>query len=395
MNTNNLYALKGNNRQEFYAYDIGDNAWYTKESIPIDPYNKKKVNKGARLAYNKHSNPDIIYALKGNNTLELWAYDVDSNYWSPKSNVPFNPALVKKVKGGAGLVFMKQGSQHYLYLLKGNNTNEFYGYHCQADTWIKTLRQPPLGPDIKKYKDGSCMTVVEDDIYLLKGGAKFNEFYRYNTAEDSWFIMESIPKYNAITKKKTKVKDGGAMCYDGDSLIYAFKGGSQEFWAYNINQHTWSAKDTIPKGVLRKKVASGGSMCFADDKVYALKGNNTLELWCFNPAVGKSVELISENSVGQGFSPASSQANLKVCPTLFVVPNPFSNLTTIRYNVPVSGEVSIKLYNSTGKLISILLDETKSVGSYSLELRKDIPQGIYFLKYNNSTTTSETKLIVH
>ncbi len=389
-----MYGLKGNNTREFFAYDIGDDTWIIKESIPEDPFNRKRTNKGARLVYNKHSNPDMIYATKGNNTLEFWAYDVDSNAWSAKPSVPYNPAKVKKVKGGAALVFIKRGSQHYLYLLKGNNTREFYGYHCQEDTWIKSLDSAPIGPDNKRYKDGSCMTVVDDDIYLLKGGAKFNEFYRYNTAEDSWYTMESIPKYNTITRKKTKVKDGGALTYDGDSLIYAFKGGSQEFWVYNTLRNTWDEADTIPKGALKKKVGSGGSLAYADYKVYALKGNNCFEYWCYNPAVGMS------NVKYQMPNLAEQTANLQLTThqlknsSLTINPNPFSNQTTILYNVPVAGKVSIKLYNTTGKLVSILLNESKPAGSYLLKLNQNLPQGVYFIKYDNGTNTSETKVIV-
>ncbi|MEO0077298.1 MAG: MBL fold metallo-hydrolase, partial [candidate division WOR-3 bacterium] len=167
-----IYALKGNNTIEFYRYDVNSNFWQSLESIPVNPVNRKKVGKGAALTYNKFSNPNIIYATKGNNTLEFWAYDVTANVWSPKSAIP---AGMKNVKGGASIALIKQGNQTYVYLLKGNKTNEFYRYHCQANTWTD-VKQPPLGPDVKSYKDGSCITAGPNNkLYLLKGGAKFNE----------------------------------------------------------------------------------------------------------------------------------------------------------------------------------------------------------------------------
>ncbi|MCX8014929.1 MAG: hypothetical protein N2748_02815, partial [candidate division WOR-3 bacterium] len=164
---NKIYALKGNSTREFFVYNVNKDSWQNLDSIPVYPDNRKKVGKGGSLTYNKFSNPNIIYAIKGNNTLEFWAYNVDSNSWLPKANIP---AGTKKVKGGAGIAFVKKGNQTYVYLLKGNNTKEFYCYHCQANTWLTDLAQPPDGPDGKLYKDGSCITAGPNNkLYVLKG----------------------------------------------------------------------------------------------------------------------------------------------------------------------------------------------------------------------------------
>jgi hypothetical protein len=79
--------------------------------------------------------------------------------------------------------------------------------------------------------------------------------------------------------------------------------------------------------------------------------------------------------------------------TINVTPNPFSNLTTIRYTVPVSGKVSIKLYNATGRLIETLNNSYLNTGTYSTTL-SNISSGIYFLKYESNTDKAEVKLIV-
>ncbi len=393
-----IYGFKGNNRREFYAYDIGDDTWVVNESIPDDPTNRKRVNKGASLAYNKFTNPDYIYATKGNNTLELWRYDVTNNSWLPEPQVPCNPASVKKVKGGASLVFMKRGSQYYLYLLKGNNTREFYGYHCQQDTWMKTLDSAPFGTDYKRYRDGSCMAVGPDDkIYLLKGGAKYNEFYEYDASEDTWYILESIPRYNNITHKKTKVKDGAAICYNGDSLLYAFKGGnSQDFWEYNINQHKWTVQDTIPRGISRKKVSSGAALAFADSKVYALKGNNCLEFWCYDPEAAekskvKSQKLNCTEQTLQELKVSSVMSNDKI----EVVPNPINNNSMIKFNLKSSGQVKISLYNSIGQMKSILLERNCDAGSYSVPIKaKGLTAGVYYIKCNIGNKISTIRVVI-
>jgi len=69
-----------------------------------------------------------------------------------------------------------------------------------------------------------------------------------------------------------------------------------------------------------------------------------------------------------------------------ISPNPFTKLTTIRYAVPVSGKVSIRLYNTTGKLVETLINEYTNAGSHSLTIDNQtlkITRGVYFLRYED------------
>jgi hypothetical protein len=69
-------------------------------------------------------------------------------------------------------------------------------------------------------------------------------------------------------------------------------------------------------------------------------------------------------------------------------PNPFSSSTAIRYGIPQSsdGVVSIKVYNSSGSLVRVLLEETQRPGWHLLQWdgRNDrgglLPGGAYFCR---------------
>jgi len=364
-----VYAFKGNNTREFYVYYINNDSWENLETIPDYLIYRKRVGKGASLTYNKFSNPHRIYAIKGNNTLELWEYNVETNSWSYKSNAPLGPTN-KKLKGGAGIVFNKQGNQTYLYLLKGNNTNEFYCYHFQSDAWITNLEQAPLGINAKKFKDGSSITITPNNkIYALKGGAKYNEFYCYDIAQDTWVELESVPRYNPLTRKKTKVKDGAAICYnEDDNSIYAIKGGnSQDFWKYNIEQNIWSLLDTVPLWQYRKKIGSGGALVFANNKIYALKGNKTNEFWSYDPSFAPS------------FIINNDPQNLSICN--------LKNKISLQDNPT---PVFIQIYNTSGQLI-------KTVNGYynKKDLQTNLQPGIYFIRiYNQRHTFTEKSIII-
>jgi soluble P-type ATPase len=81
--------------------------------------------------------------------------------------------------------------------------------------------------------------------------------------------------------------------------------------------------------------------------------------------------------------------------SLDVKPNPFTKHTTVHYTVPISGKISLKLYNSIGRLIEIVNDIYLNAGIYTSTLStKSLAKGIYFLKYEDNTNQKEIKLIV-
>lgn len=66
-------------------------------------------------------------------------------------------------------------------------------------------------------------------------------------------------------------------------------------------------------------------------------------------------------------------------------PNPFNPSTTIGYEIPSDGIVSIKVFDITGKEIATLVNEFKQAGYHSVELNaSDLPGGIYLYRIEAS-----------
>ena len=64
-------------------------------------------------------------------------------------------------------------------------------------------------------------------------------------------------------------------------------------------------------------------------------------------------------------------------------PNPFNPKTIINFNIPISANVSLKVYDVLGNEVTTLIDEKKSPGNYSVEFDGSsfaggLPSGIYF-----------------
>jgi len=410
-----LYAFRGNRSNEFYKFIIGPAAdtWTLLnaiESIPFagkvvaDTYyitpQKKYPTKGASLCYDGENR---VYATKGGSTREFWAYNIVSDNWTKKHPAP----TIKGIKGGSSLVF----NRDTVYLLAGSvpkpESANFFAYVPSKDSWIVKAKSP-TGPYNKTWKDGSCLTTLDGIIYALKGGDnKQGYFYEYVPGTPgSWTQLESIPKIDTMTRPPSRIlkktctpKDGAAISAIENKVCAEKGGGSWQLWVYDIATNHWtqSVEDTIPRLNNKSYAKTGAGMASVDGKLYLMKGNNTPEFWQYIPSAEMSNVKGRKSKVGQGFSLATNQANLKVCPTISINPNPFTRQTVIQYTIPFSGKVSLKLYNSTGRLVETLIDEYQNTGSYSLKIdnwKLEISKGIYFLKYETSTDTKEIKLIV-
>jgi len=62
-------------------------------------------------------------------------------------------------------------------------------------------------------------------------------------------------------------------------------------------------------------------------------------------------------------------------------PNPFNPSTVIRYQLPVSGPVSLKVYDVTGRLIQVLADERQEAGDHTATFHaQNLASGVYYCR---------------
>ncbi|MGE5437678.1 MAG: T9SS type A sorting domain-containing protein [Syntrophothermus sp.] len=77
-------------------------------------------------------------------------------------------------------------------------------------------------------------------------------------------------------------------------------------------------------------------------------------------------------------------------------PNPFNPSTTITYQIPTNGFVTIKIYNVLGKEVKTLVSQDQNAGNYSVRFdARDLSSGVYFYQINvNNFTTSKKMLLL-
>ena len=73
-------------------------------------------------------------------------------------------------------------------------------------------------------------------------------------------------------------------------------------------------------------------------------------------------------------------------------PNPFNPTTTISYSIPMTSNVSLKIFNVLGKEVATLVNETKNAGNYSINFNAvGLSSGVYFYQLTTDNFTSTKK----
>jgi len=76
-------------------------------------------------------------------------------------------------------------------------------------------------------------------------------------------------------------------------------------------------------------------------------------------------------------------------------PNPFNPNTLIRYELPVSSTVQLKIYDILGKEIETLVNEKKSKGIHTVQFSpKNLPNGTYFYRLITENYTKTQKMVL-
>ena len=76
-------------------------------------------------------------------------------------------------------------------------------------------------------------------------------------------------------------------------------------------------------------------------------------------------------------------------------PNPFNPSTTIRYTLPVSGRVAMRVYNILGQAVATLVDGTQNAGTYEVSFNASaLSSGVYFYRIESGSFAAVRKMML-
>jgi hypothetical protein len=364
-----IWAIKGSGKPDFYYYDIANDTWVNRLSMVVTyrgwPYSNRTYRaprRGAAIAYAATSGPQgSVYGMPGNGTNYFWRYDIAKDSWyyphdsvyAQNNGVPYWQYIPLDIPGGPFGIRCKYGSDMAflngeVYVLKGTNTVEAYGFSHILNAWSETL-----------------------DMNTLYG-------YRYR-----------------------RVKNGGALTAEGNEL-YALKGGStQQFWHYNFAADSWKQNTDVPFAASGRhvKIKLGAALAGADSTVFCLKGSSSYEFWEYCPA-GDTIPLMAEYEPDrEGVMAGVTGLDLSK-PWLTAYPNPTRLGLNISYNLTSAAHTRLRVYDAAGKVVTDLWDATRSRGQYVTHWSglatngRQVPAGIYFIKLESGDTRLTQKLVI-
>ena len=95
----------------------------------------------------------------------------------------------------------------------------------------------------------------------------------------------------------------------------------------------------------------------------------------------------------------SNVIEVKVIPTEYLLsqnyPNPFNSSSIIKYSIPKSSQVTLKIFNTLGEELETLVNEEKPVGTYEVNWNAaNLPSGVYFYRLQAGEFVQTRKMIL-
>lgn len=131
---------------------------------------------------------------------------------------------------------------------------------------------------------------------------------------------------------------------------------------------------------------AGEQTLYANGNSVNFNGANSGDQWNFAP--NKTIQI----TVPTGVEDEQFIANYKLEQNY---PNPFNPSTKIKYTIPQSEFVSLKVYDLLGNEVADLVNEEKSAGSYEINYNAgELSSGIYFYTIQSGNFIQTKKLVL-
>lgn len=76
-------------------------------------------------------------------------------------------------------------------------------------------------------------------------------------------------------------------------------------------------------------------------------------------------------------------------------PNPFNPSTTIRYSIPHTSNVTLRIYNLLGQVVQTLVSTQQGPGSYVVDFNASrLASGLYFYRLETQEFTMSKKMML-
>jgi hypothetical protein len=159
-------------------------------------------------------------------------------------------------------------------------------------------------------------------------------------------------------------------------------------WALPISQETRYLPEILPGNTVSH---SGQVLINYDNSIFP--GYFNLKFEISSDGYVYWTDSVKLKTVVTGVKPGQQEATFNLEQNY---PNPFNSKTTIKYSVPESSKVILKIYNLLGKEIETIVSEEKPTGAYEVTWHAgNLPGGVYFYQLNSGGVIETKKMLLN
>ncbi len=189
----------------------------------------------------------------------------------------------------------------------------------------------------------------------------------------SYSSGSTISNFNASARKGTTSSGAGTFAAGTRTAVYTVSGYENGIRASSNSISSATFNWTAP-------AAGTGNVTLYVSGLQGSKGGPNTKI------VRTSTETVTSSANDYSGAPESFSLSQNY-------PNPFNPSTTISFNLPARNEVTLKVYNSLGNEVAVLLNKEMEAGTNSVSWNASgLPSGIYFYTLQSGRYCDTKKL---
>ncbi len=322
-----------------------------------DPHSLIEFDGALYFEANMGGGDTQVWKTDGTQGGSVFVFDINSNYEDLRS-------LMIEMDGKLFFSGSNNGEDFELWSSDGSAAN------LVKDIWVGTTGSFP-----------GEFTIFNNLLYFgADDGVLGEELYSSDGTENNTVIVEDLLSGPQGMEPEDLFVLGKLLFFTNGSDHPTY--GYYELWATNgLPNGSFLVKDFYPG----TGDGDASYFTFMGDTVYfqADDGVTGSELWMLPLPDSGFTQVKTEIFYPSDYS---LQQNF---------PNPFNSTSVIRYSVPQSSSVVIKVFDILGNEIEILVNEEKQTGTYEITwYAENLPSGIYFYRLQAGSFVETKKMVL-
>lgn len=313
-------------------------------------------------------------------------FEFDGNFWVHNQKIIYQYSLQYSTFGqavsiGENIICVGAPEMNS----NGNNSGLVVFYKFENNEWV--YKQTIVGSKVSaEHYFGGYLSLYQNRLAVSADGSigAFNysgAVYLFELRKNEW-IEDNIISIDSVEDDHF----GSSVIIREDTLIVgaAYQIGRGYFFIRNENEWKLQNIFTASDGHLNNAFAAFSSV----DAGYIVFGASIQR----TNGIQKGAVYIYTDKITSINYNVDKMLNFDLSQNY---PNPFNPITKIKFSIPKSDIVQIKIYNILGKEVIKLINDYKPVGTYEVEFdARNLPSGVYFYRIISGSYSETKKMIL-